>query len=268
MNTGWIPDAEPEEPAAPAMPLTSLVLGTRQHGGDVLATAMARSQAEDHKADREAAAAAVDPDERAANLIAVGVLPGRISDLARQRGDAEAELEAERAKIAEGERVNAIAMREHAAGRLGIWQVQRLLDRDFGDAQRAAVLERRIARLDSQMAEAAALMAPTRAPEDPIEAASSRARARLAEVTRARMEAAAAGRPARARRPFASGSRGGLAARSEQPGACRDCLNMGATEAEAFYIHHPELHQDTPDAAARDKTESRSKGGRTPMIYR
>ena len=68
--TGWI--SEPDA-AGPALPLTNMALARQHRGpGDTLALALARSRAAEAREIRDEAAAAPDPDERAAGLIARG----------------------------------------------------------------------------------------------------------------------------------------------------------------------------------------------------
>jgi hypothetical protein len=228
-TTGWI-GGEPGG-AAPDLPLTERVLAMRQpRAGGVLEAALARSRgAEAREAAREAAAA-VDPDERAANLISKGYLPGRASELHAKRGEVAAELEDERAKIAKGERVTARVRGMLERGQVGGLAASRMLDGDFGDAHRAQQLELRIARLDRQIAETSELVAPPEArARSGVEEAASRARRILAEVEqerRAEDAAEAHGRAqlgrerskfyaARGRRPFGS------------PGAVRSTEHTG-----------------------------------------
>src|SRR5260370_640239 len=105
------------------------------------------------------------------------VVISRGADLVLRRRDKEAELEGERAKLERGERVSARVRGLLERGQVGGLEAARMMDGDFGDAQRAAQLERQIARLDVQLAEAQGMIAPQppRA-EDPLEAATRRAR--------------------------------------------------------------------------------------------
>jgi hypothetical protein len=215
-KTGWIGD----DPAAgPVLPVTDMLLGMRGEP-DVLGTSMARAAAAEARERRAAAAAAADPDERAAKLVTRGYTPGLMHELSQRLADTTAELEEEREKIGKGERRAERAQREHQAGRVDAWQMQRMLDGDFGDAHRATQLEQRAESLRRQIAETAQMMAPRaqRAP-DAVEEAATRAQRILAEVAaerRAEDEAEAAGRARMAseraafyaargeRRPFAS----------------------------------------------------------------
>ena len=203
--TGWISE-EPDK--APDMRLTELLLDRQQRRAGPLETALARSAADDRRAAREAEASRRDPDEIAANLIARGYSPGLLNELAQRLGDCVAELEQEKEKLARGERRQEIAAREHAAGRANVWQMQRMLDGDFGDQGTVERLERRAESLRRQIGEAQAMIAPPpRRDVDPLEAASRAAHEVFREVTRARL-AEARERPApRELRPFASRAR-------------------------------------------------------------
>jgi hypothetical protein len=241
VTTGWLTE-EPDE--VPAMPVTQMMLARQQHRAGPLETALARSRANEIREAREAAANAPDPDERAANLVARGYSPGLLNDLSQRLGDTVAELEAEREKLVRGERRQEIAAREHAAGRADVWQMQRMLDGDFGDQGTVERLERRAESLRRQIAEAQAMIAPPQARDlDGVEAASRHAHQVFAEVTRARMAEAEARRPEP--RPFAGRGaatdpdpvqevrRGGLG----DPAACAHCTSIGATAAERERIH-------------------------------
>jgi hypothetical protein len=181
--------------------------GNRERRAGPLETALARSRATEAREAREAAANAPDPDERAANLVAAGYSPGLLNELSQRLGDTVAELEAEREKIERGARRQEIAGREHAAGRADVWQMQRMLDGDFGDQAVVERLERRADGIRRQIAEAQEMIAPPQQREtDPLEAASRHAHQVFAELTRQRFAEAQAGRPEP--RPFASVSRG------------------------------------------------------------
>lgn len=228
-RTGWT--GEPPAEAAP-MPLSQQLMAIRQQGpGDVVATALARSAGAEAREAAERAATAVDPDERAANLINRGLMPGQMSMLHGKRSEVAFDLEAEREKLARGERVNARVRGMLERGQIGGLAASQMLDGDFGDAHRAEQLELRLTRLDRQIAEASELMVPPEAQaRNNIEEASSRARRVLAEVTRQRRaddEAEARGR-AGGRRPF-----GGDAVRAEPDCAEPDCAECAAAEASA-----------------------------------
>jgi len=201
--TGWIS----EEPGAagPALPVTQMMLARQQHRAGPLETALARSRANEIREAREAAANAPDPDERAANLVARGYSPGLLNDLSQRLGDTVAELEAEREKLEKGARRQEIAAREHAAGRADVWQMQRMLDGDFGDQATVERLERRAESLRRQIAEAQEMIAPPQQRQtDPLEAASRHAHQVFVEATRARMaEAQEQSRCRPEPRPFA-----------------------------------------------------------------
>src|SRR5437868_6504320 len=135
-TTGWI-DEGPG--AGPAMPLAAQMLRNRERGpGDTLALALARSRGAEAREARDEAAGARDPDEIAAGMVARGYSPGMVSGLVSRRRDKEAELEDERAKIAKGERVTERVRGMLERGQVGGLDAARMLDGDFGDAQRAA----------------------------------------------------------------------------------------------------------------------------------
>jgi hypothetical protein len=103
-------------------------------------------------------------------------------------------------------------------------------------------LQRRYDRLrqegkdEAETAATASRMAEGPAPRTGVEGALQRARGVVREVrAEARAEARVASRSVN--RPKGAGA----AVRAEGDVTCQDCLNMGATEAEAFAIHHPEL---------------------------
>lgn len=200
--TGWGEDSE-----TPALPVTERLLAMKQRDpGDTLKIALARSRGAEARQARDEAAGVRDPDETAAAMVNRGYTPGLVSDLILRRRDKEAELESENAKIAKGERVTERVRGMLERGQVGGLDAARMLDGDHGDAHRAAQLERQIARLDEQIADAQAMISPQpqRAP-DPLEAASRRAHEAFVSATRARLEAAQAGRGEP--RPFASVSR-------------------------------------------------------------
>jgi hypothetical protein len=207
MKTGWITE-EPEQPEEPrAGGFAGFILANRaapdqgRTVGQVLARA---AQARDREPEP------YDDDDRQAALLTRGYSPGLINDLAQRLGDTVAELEAEREKIKKGERRQEIAAREHAAGRADVWQMQRMLDGDFGDPGTVERLERRADSLRRQIGEAQAMIAPPRQRDlDPVEAASRAAHETFREATRVAWEAAQGGsRPRRERPPFGSVSRG------------------------------------------------------------
>jgi hypothetical protein len=220
MKTGWIP----EDPAGPPpMPFTEMALARQQHRAGPLETALARSASDDRRAAREAAASAPDPDERAANLIGRGYLPGLASQLSQRLGDVQAELEAEREKIEQGARRSARIHQAHQAGRLDAFAVMRAMDFDEGDENRVRQLEHRARSLQAQLAQAqAAIAPPERRTPDPLEAASRHAHEVFVEVTRAAMAEAQAG-VREPRPPFASVSRGAGDGTEHTGPDCRVC---------------------------------------------
>jgi len=250
MRTGWTD--EPPEAEAPAMPLTERLLAMRQRGpGDTLALALARS------CDRPDPVP--DPDERAANMIAAGLMPGQVSDLAQRYADAVTAAQDERDKLEKSARRQERIARDHAAGRITAFDIANMPDPDGGEGDEATAerLERRAESLRRQLAESAELMAPQRAPEDPLQAASRRAHQVFTEVTRQRMAEAQARRAApRERRPFGSASPGGAAVRSE-PVTCPECIKCGFTAEQSFVVHHTDA-DGRPIAAASEVAEPAS----------
>lgn len=196
MQTGWTNDP----PEVPAMPMASMLAQRRENQASPLEEALARSAAAEAREAREEAAAAADPDERAANMIARGILPGQVSGLSQRLGDTLAELQGEQEKIERAQRRQERIKRDHQAGRITVFDIARM-DFDEGDPGKVARLERRAESLRRQIAETAGLTAPRREPEDPLQAATRRAHDAFIEVTRQRIAEAAArtGEP----RPFA-----------------------------------------------------------------
>lgn len=268
--TGW----GGEDAEAPAMPLSAQLMANRERGpGDALAIAAARGRAVEARELRDEAAAATDPDERAANLIGRGMTPGMITDVGQRLADAEGELAAEREKIAKGERVNARIRGMLERGQIGGLDASRMLDGDFGDLARAEKLERRAQGLRQQLAAAQMMIAPQREQAaDPLEAASRHAHDVFVEVTRQRMADAQARRqaPRQARPPFGSASRAGVAVRSEQ---CVYCTADGVSDEMSYLLHSdPELNVPVtpPGAVITDRypgESSRSAAGQASRSY-
>jgi hypothetical protein len=203
--TGWI--SEEPSAAGAALPLTNMALARQHRGpGDVMAMAMARSRAEQAREIRDEAAAAPDPDERAAGLIARGYSPGLASQLSMRLGDTMAELADEEAKLEKAARRSERMHREHQAGRVSVTDIMRAMnDGDAGDEDRVRLLTRRAESLRRQISEANEAMSPPQLREsDGVEAASRHAHQVFAEVTRARMAEVRRPEP----RPFGSASRG------------------------------------------------------------
>jgi hypothetical protein len=182
VTTGWISE-EPEQ--APVGGFAGFILANRAApgAGRSLGQVFARAaQARDREPEP------VDPDDRMAAMVIRGYRPGALRSLSEQLGDVQAELEEEQAKLERGARRQEIAAREHAAGRADVWQMQRMLDGDFGDQATVELLERRADGLRRQIAEAqAAIAPPERRIPDPLEAASRHAHEVFVEATRARM---------------------------------------------------------------------------------
>jgi hypothetical protein len=227
--TGWTN----EDTERPALPVTGLLLSARAERGPVDPLERARAAADRPEGDP------FDADERAANLVARGVAPGMLTDLGQRLADVEAEAAAERDKIARSARRQERIAREHAAGRITAFDIMSMGDADEGDVQRAEQLERRADLLRQQMGDAAALVAPRQElAADGVESASRHAHQLFREVTRSKMAAAEAGRPAP--RPFGSASRSGVAVRSEQ---CVHCTADGVSDETSFLLHSdPELN--------------------------
>jgi hypothetical protein len=89
---------EAAEPERPAMPLTNKLMASRAEPASVLETMLARARGAEAREQRREAAEAMDPDERAANLVSRGVMPGMVTDLAQRLGDVLTELAAERSR--------------------------------------------------------------------------------------------------------------------------------------------------------------------------
>jgi hypothetical protein len=207
----WTP--EPEEDAARAAPAGFAgVLGQVRPDPDEGKT-LEQVFAPALRPDKPTEAA--DADERMANLMARGYRAGGVSDTARRLADVTAELQAEREKIAAGERNAARVERMRQAGQLTALEAWQRLDGDYGDAGRAERLERRVARLRSQLEDVAGTISPSRAVSaDPVEAALGHAREVAGAVSRSAPEP----------RPF------------EAPD-CAECAAAGATAAESAQIH-------------------------------
>jgi len=236
METGWT--NEPPDAEAPAAGgFTAFLAGHRQDPaeGRTLEAVLARA----HR-DRDPEPEPRDPDEAAANLLARGYSPGAMSQLSARLAETQAELASERERIERGQRLQQRVQRDHQAGRITVPDIMRM-DIDEGDPGRVAQLERRAASLRGQLADAAAVIAPSREqlPADPLEAASRTAHDVFVQVTRQRMAAAAAGRAPRARRPFGSISRGAEAVRSEH---CVHCTEAGVDDETAFLLHSDPEH--------------------------
>jgi hypothetical protein len=213
--TGWISE-EPGETRP--VGFADFIMKNRRPAGEghTLEQALARAARPDKPPEP------YDDDDRQAALLTRGYSPGLIFQLSQQLADTVAELEAEREKIERGARRQEIAGREHAAGRADVWQMQRMLDGDFGDQATVERLERRADGLRRQIAEAqAAIAPPERRTPDPLEAASRHAHEVFVEVTRAAMAEAQAG--VRAPRPFASVSRGAGASTEHTGDDCWVC---------------------------------------------
>jgi hypothetical protein len=273
-QTGWT--GESPEAQRTGLPVTDALLAMKQRGpGDTLAMAQARSY--------DSPEETPDPDERAANLVARGYMPGQVTELSRQLADTTAQLAAEQGKLDRYAKRQERVMREHAAGRITALDIPALLGDDDGDAHRAAQLEPRAENLRKQISETAGTIAPAgQRQEDPIEAAASRARRAgheaFVEATRARL----AGTPAPAKqepRPFDSGG--------EEGPDCPRCQNLmrsgtrPATAAEAAQIHAQACAARAPvtdDLAAYDAEIKRlldlgyslasAQAAATPLAYR
>jgi hypothetical protein len=217
MKTGWLSE-DPDN--SPPMPMTAMVLARQGHRAGVVETALARSAAADVRQALDEAAAAPDPDERAANLLAAGYQPGLLYELQQRLGDVQAELETEREKIEKGARRSERLAREQAAGRLTALDALRMLDADEGDQHRCEQLERRAERISRQIAEASqAISPPPQRDLDPLEQAAQRAHSAFRETTRAMIAEAQSRAPGA--RPFAFRASAGAGRSTEHTGP--DC---------------------------------------------
>jgi hypothetical protein len=205
VTTGWLGAGEPEEPQAGGFAGFILANRAQPDQGRTVEQVLARAA---QGRDREPEP--YDDDDRQAALLTRGYVPGLLNDLAQRLGDTVAELETEREKIAKGQRRQETAARMHASGRADVWQMQRMLDGDFGDPGTVERLERRAESLRRQIAEAQNMISPPQRRDlDPVEAATRAAREQFREVTRAMMaEARERSRP-QERPPFDSVSRSG-----------------------------------------------------------
>lgn len=128
-STGWT--GEPPEAEGPALPVTGMLLAQRQRqAGDTLARTQARSWRDDRPDP------VPDPDERAANMVARGLVPGQVSDLSRRLGDTLAELQGEREKLGRGARRQAQIRRAHERGQITAFDIARMAGADEGDPGR------------------------------------------------------------------------------------------------------------------------------------
>jgi hypothetical protein len=248
------------------MPLTALMMANRERGaGDTLALALARSEGADARAAQNARRDARDPDETAAAMVSRGYLPGATSDLAQRIQDAESALAGARKKREDHEK----AIQRYSAlrdkGQISVLDaVQRMDAAEGPDEAEISRLEKNLERLQRSQAQAqAAIAGPVRGPEDPLEAATRRAHDVLREVTRAKMEQAAAGLPLTGPRPFAgSFASHGSAVDAEAvlrcPGAgCQTCAEGRQREAA----------RAAEDAAAYAPGQVIA-AGHEPVVYR
>lgn len=224
---GWLGNDEPDD-GAPALPVTNMLVGMKQrHPGDVLALTMARSRGAEAREARDEAAAVRDPDEIAAALVQRGYLPGQISQLSMRLGDTMAELADEEAKIEKAARRAERTRQMHERGQISAFDIgARMADTDEGDEGRVRQLQRRAESLRRQIGEASEAISPPHQREpDGVEAAASRARALLAEVTRSQA-------PARqAPPPFGSASRFAGRSTEHTGGDCWVCAEGRRLEA-------------------------------------
>jgi hypothetical protein len=121
-----------------------------------------------------------DPDERAANLMAAGVQPGAVSQLAQRYGDTLAELETVRSAN-EAARTRAGRVWDmHTRGQITAFDIANM---DLAEPDPAAEerLERRAESLRAQMLELQSLIAPQEQRRDPVQDAASRAQRAMQE---------------------------------------------------------------------------------------
>jgi hypothetical protein len=184
-----------------------------------------------------------DLDERAANLMARRYAPGQLSDLSQRLAEVTGELEAEREKIAAGERHAARIERMRAAGQLGALEAWQRLDGDFGDQAVVERLERRQASLRRQLEGASMTVTPAPALDDPLASAQRAAHAAFTTATWQAITAVQEGRaPAPGPRPFAGPGAG------DAPD-CPGCAAAGASRSESAQIH-AEARRDAAAAAS------------------
>jgi hypothetical protein len=269
MKLGWS-EPGPDDEEGPAQPgFAAFLSAHRQDRGEgrTLGQVLARAMRPD-KPDEPP-----DLDEKAANMLARGYAPGAMSTLAARLAETQGELQAEREKLEADAKWNERVQRAHANGQMSATDIARSwAAREDGDPGRVAQLERRAASLRRQLADAAAVISPRERPADPIEAASRHAHREFVAATRAKMAAAAAGRPAP--RPFASASPAGFAVRSEAA-ACEACTAIGATPEESFWIHHTDADGQPVASPGEAEVPSGQEAGRSgtsgnhvPMIAR
>lgn len=273
-RTGWMGEGPGD---APALPVTQMLLGMKERKpGDVVNQALARSRADEARQARDEAAAAYDPDEHAANLVARGYAPGLTSQLAQRLSDTVAELEAEREKIERGQRRQEHAAREQAAGRIDALQMSRMLDGDFGDEGQVRMLEKRAASIRRQLGEAQEMITPPRARDlDPLEQATRQANEVFRELTRQRIAEAQQSRP-QAPPPFASRAPAGAGDGTEHTGPdcaiCaegrkRDAARSAAADGERKLPPLTEFNGPSLTRAVGEDDDGRI-GNYAPMIYR
>jgi hypothetical protein len=263
MRTGWTneaPDAEgPAQPGGFAGFLSACRPDPAE--GRTLEAVLARA----HR-DRDPGPEPRDQDEQMANLMARGYAPGRLSQLSARLAEAQAQLAAEREKVEADAKWNERVRRAHASGQMAAADIARSwAARDEGDPAKVEQLERRAASLERQLADAVAVIAPRQEPADPLEAATRRAHEAFTQLTRQKMADAAAGRPAA--RPFASGSRGGLAVRAEAV-TCDACAAIGASPWESWQIHHSDADGQPVSGVAAELPSGQEAGrGERPDEY-
>lgn len=240
MRTGWI--NEPADDESPALPLTGMLLARGECQTSALEIALARTRGEEARADRQAAASAPDADERCANMIAAGLAPGQVSELAQRHADAVRAAQGEREKIAAGERAAERVRGMLERGQIGALEASRLMDPDpdpdtgdskFGDAHRAEQLEARAESLGRQLADAQAMASPPpQRDADPLEAASRRAHEAFVSATRAAIADAEAGVRRSGPRPFAASASASRGGGTEHTGpGCLVCAEVRHMEA-------------------------------------
>jgi hypothetical protein len=157
----------------------------------------------------------VDNDERAANLMARGYNAGTVSRLASQLAETQTRLQDIAEKNEKARRRQARIASDHQAGKITAFDIARM-DFDEPDPAAEAKLERRVASLQAQLRDAAAVVSPAQQWEpDAVEAASRRVQKVAAELARA---------TAPERPPF------------DRP-ACKECADAGASRSESAAIH-------------------------------
>lgn len=179
--------------------------------------------------DREPEAFAFGPeddDDRMAELLTRGYVPGAMQNLSLELARAQELLEAEQAKLRRSARQAELLRREHDLGKIGAFDLMRMSD-DEGDPGRVMMLESRIASLRGQLAEMTGRAA---IPPDPAKAAMRSAQ--LAEAERLLARSREVGSD-----PFMREQVAAFDARRSGAPDCAECAEAGASAEESALIH-------------------------------